>query len=64
MGFEEYFQPPFPVFFLWALFLCAIVLFQPIRFVVKRFLQCIGCSVCADAEVEESVDDRRIEDDK
>eukprot|EP00956_Cyclotella_meneghiniana_P015004 scaffold22737_cov80-Cyclotella_meneghiniana.AAC.1 len=63
MGIEEYFQPPFSVFFLWALFLCAIVLFQPIRFVVKRCLQCMGCSLCANAEVEESDDERRMEDD-
>ena len=64
MGFEEYFQPPFSVFFLWALFLCVIVLFQPIRFVVKRCLQCMGCSLCANADVEESDDERRMEDDK
>jgi hypothetical protein len=58
MGFEEYFQPPFSVFFLWAIFLGIIVLFRPLKLVVRKIFVCMGCTWCAIAEVENDNDER------
>jgi hypothetical protein len=50
MSFEEYFQPPFSVFFLWAVFLGIIVLFHPIRQIVMKICRLLGCACCAEEE--------------
>lgn len=64
MGFEEYFQPPFSVFFLWAIFLGIVVLFHPIKTVVKKVFLCLGWTWCAAEEVDGGVEERASDNDR